>query len=141
LLPPTSADLARRIRAAAAAVDPPAVSAPGPETAAALPLLPRRRPAPEAESAPERTAPGLQHEDASDSNPPGALPRRTRNRAAVRESTPSVSAALADAELLDAEAARAAVEEFEAGVAEALRATTQNLPIIRASDEPEGIRP
>jgi hypothetical protein len=51
-----------------------------------------------------------------------------------------VSAALADAQLLDAEAARAAVEEFEAGVEEALR-ESQNLPIIRASDEPEGIRP
>jgi signal transduction histidine kinase len=140
MLPPTSADLARRIRAAAAAVEPPAVSPPGPEPAVALPLLPRRRPAPEAESAPERTAPGL-HDAGDDPNPPGALPRRTRNRAAVRESAPSVSAALADAELLDAEAARAAVEEFEAGVAEALRATTQNLPIIRASDEPEGIRP
>ena len=40
----------------------------------------------------------------------------------MRDSAPSVSAALADAQLLDAEAARAAVEEFEAGVEEALRA-------------------
>jgi hypothetical protein len=48
---------------------------------------------------------------------------------------------LADAQALDAEAARAAVEEFEAGVEEALRVSTQNLPTYRASDEPEGIRP
>jgi hypothetical protein len=79
-------------------------------------------------------------DDAVEPNGPGALPRRARNRSAIRESAPSVSAALADAQLLDAEAARAAVEEFEAGVEEALR-ESQNLPIIRASDEPEGIRP
>jgi signal transduction histidine kinase len=72
---------------------------------------------------------------------PEALPRRSRNRAAVRESAPSVSAFLADAHLLDAEAARAAVEEFEAGVEEAMRVSAQNLPTLRASDESEGIRP
>jgi len=59
----------------------------------------------------------------------------------VREAVPSVSAVLADAHLVDAEAARAAVEEFEAGVEEAMRVSAQNLPTLRASDEPEGIRP
>jgi len=107
---------------------------------AAPPLLPRRRHAPEAESVGEQTT-DYPADDAGGLNDPSPLPRRARNRSAVRESAPSVSAALADAQLLDAEAARAAVEEFEAGVEEALRASTQNLPIIRASDEPEGIRP
>ena len=141
VLPPTSADLARRIRAAAAHVEPPAATSA--ETAAvdafAPLLLPGRRRAPEAESVGERIA-AYPADDAVDLNEPSPLPRRARNRSAIRESAPSVSAALADAQLLDAEAARAAVEEFEAGVEEALR-ESQNLPIIRASDEPEGIRP
>jgi signal transduction histidine kinase len=141
VLPPTSADLARRIRAAAAHVEPPAAMSA--ETAAvdafAPPLLPSRRRAPEAESVGEQIA-AYPADDAGGLNDPSPLPRRARNRSAVRESAPSVSAALADAQLLDAEAARAAVEEFEAGVEEALR-ESQNLPIIRASDEPEGIRP
>jgi signal transduction histidine kinase len=136
--PSASAELARRIRAATSAAEPPAV-APAPQAPAAQPLLPRRRPAPEEPGVPQPAAQGSN--EPAEPNLPGALPRRTRNRAAVRESGPSVSAALADAQLLDAEAARAAVEEFEAGVEEALRATTQNLPIVRASDEPEGIRP
>ena len=142
VLPPTSADLARRIRAATAHVEPPAAASA--ESAAveafAPPLLPSRRRAPEAESVGERIA-AYPADDAGGLNEPSPLPRRARNRSAIRESAPSVSAALADAQLLDAEAARAAVEEFEAGVEEALRASTQNLPIIRASDEPEGIRP
>ena len=53
----------------------------------------------------------------------------------------SAPAALAPAHVLDAEAARAAVEEFEAGVEEALRVSAQNLSPLRASDEPEGLRP
>lgn len=132
VLPPTSADLARRIRAAATAAE-------APPDAFAPPLVPRRRTAAESEAALEPPPSGLG--DASDQNVPSALPRRNRNRGAIRESTPTMSAALADANLLDAEAARAAVEEFEAGVAEALRVSTQNLPTVRASDEPEGIRP
>jgi hypothetical protein len=141
VLPPTSADLARRIRAAAAHVEPPAAtSAESAEVDAfAPPLLPSRRRAPEAESVGEQIA-ARPADDTVELNEPSPLPRRARNRSAVRESAPSVSAALADAQLLDAEAARAAVEEFEAGVEEALR-ESQNLPIIRASDEPEGIRP
>jgi signal transduction histidine kinase len=138
VLPPTSADLARRIRAAAASAGADAPAAAPADRAAAQPLLPRRRFAPEAEAVPE---PPSRDGEAIDPNLPSALPRRTRNRAAVRESAPAVSATLADANLLDAEAARAAVEEFEAGVAEALRVSTQNLPTVRASDEPEGIRP
>ncbi|MBR7837871.1 HAMP domain-containing protein [Actinospica durhamensis] len=71
-----------------------------------------------------------------------ALPRRTRANAALRdEPAPSASAATAPAHVLDAEAARAAVEEFEAGVEEALRVSAQNLSPLRASDEPEGLRP
>ena len=72
---------------------------------------------------------------------PTALPRRSRSRAAVREPALPASAPLAAAHRLDAEAARAAVEEFEAGVEEALRVSAQDLPTLRASDEPEGIRP
>ncbi|HET9171812.1 MAG TPA: ATP-binding protein [Actinospica sp.] len=136
-LPPTSADLARRIRAAAAAAPPAAPPEPTALQALTAPLLPRRRSAPDAES----TDPAAPAGDSA-ATEPSPLPRRARNRSAVRESAPSVPAALADAQLLDAEAARAAVEEFEAGVEEALRASgTQELPIIRASDEPEGIRP
>ena len=71
-----------------------------------------------------------------------ALPRRTRANSAVRdEPAPSASAPLAPAHVLDAEAARAAVEEFEAGVEEALRVSAQNLSPLRANDEPEGLRP
>ncbi|MBR7831450.1 hypothetical protein KDK95_34450 [Actinospica sp. MGRD01-02] len=148
VLPPTSADLARRIRAAAAS-SPAATRGQGaqaggqtehnPAEASAPPLVPRRRTAPEADTASEFAARGAQ--EPVGATEPSPLPRRTRNRSAVRESTPQVPAALADAQLLDAEAARAAVEEFEAGVEEALRASAQDLPIVRASDEPEGIRP
>ena len=91
------------------------------------------------QTAPDRIAPDLA--PAAAPAEPEALPRRSRNRSAVRESAPSVTAFLADAHLLDAEAARAAVEEFEAGVEEAMRVSAQNLPTLRASDEPEGIRP
>jgi hypothetical protein len=59
----------------------------------------------------------------------------------VREPALPAAPALAAAHRLDAEAARAAVEEFEAGVEEALRVSAQDLPTLRASDEPEGIRP
>ena len=149
-----SAELARRIRAAAsgpsalgaAATSPPTAAGPVPDPAAfaspeaLAPLLPRRRHAPEAEAELPSAAPTAGPE-AADANALSALPRRSRTRASVRESAPAASAALADAHLLDAEAARAAVEEFEAGVAEALRVSSQNLPTLRASDEPEGIRP
>jgi signal transduction histidine kinase len=132
-----SADgFARRLRAAAA-------EAPlfEPEQANDASPLPRRRAAPEParpEALAEPPAPAPAPEpDAA----PGALPRRSRTRAALREPAPSVASMLADAHLLDAEAARAAVEEFEAGVEEAMRVSAQNLPTLRASDEPEGIRP
>lgn len=140
-----SAELARRLRAATSA-QPPAPEPTPTAEAPAQPLLPRRRIAPEAEAVPPFAGPEAAPETQADPAPTDAdgltvLPRRARNRAAIRESMPSASAALADAHLLDAEAARAAVEEFEAGVEEALRVSAQNLPTLRASDEPEGIRP
>jgi signal transduction histidine kinase len=126
-------ELARRIREAVA----PHAPAPAGATEATLETpMPQLRGLPLAGS--ERaTASRPQPQPAE----PEALPRRSRNRAAVRESAPSVSAFLADAHLLDAKAARAAVEEFEAGVEEAMRVSAQNLPTLRASDESEGIRP
>jgi signal transduction histidine kinase len=100
----------------------------------AAPLLPRRRTAPS-------PAPASAEGPAPDAVLT-ALPRRTRANAALRdEPAPSASAAQAPAHVLDAEAARAAVEEFEAGVEEALRVSAQNLSPLRASDEPEGLRP
>ena len=125
------AELARRLRAASAAEALAEPTAP-PETVA--PPLSRRYREPVPEPEPQASAP-------ESAEPLGALPRRSRSRAAVREPGPGVSAMLADAHLLDAEAARAAVEEFEAGVEEAMRVSAQNLPTLRASDEPEGIRP
>lgn len=114
-------------------------------------VLPVRRPRPPRSAgtaAPEAApAPGPARTPVSaDGSAPDAvltaLPRRTRANAAVRdEPAPSASAALAPAHVLDAEAARAAVEEFEAGVEEALRVSAQNLSPLRASDEPEGLRP
>jgi len=126
-------ELARRLRAAAA-------EAPlfEPEQATDASPLPRRRTVPEPELLAEPVAPP---EPEPADVAPGALPRRSRTRAALREPAPSVASILADAHLLDAEAARAAVEEFEAGVEEAMRVSAQNLPTLRASDEPEGIRP
>jgi hypothetical protein len=82
-----------------------------------------------------------QQPDLAGESAPAVLPRRSRGRSALREPAPSVASILADAHLLDAEAARAAVEEFEAGVEEAMRVSAQNLPMLRASDESEGIRP
>jgi signal transduction histidine kinase len=132
-----SPDLARRIRAAVDGVE--AAPVPAVQTAPDAPLLPRRRsPGDDAvtttSDTPDQAAPAAE-------GLPMALPRRSRNRATVREPAPPASAALAAAHRLDAEAARAAVEEFEAGVEEALRVSAQNLPTLRASDEPEGIRP
>jgi len=118
-----SAGLARRIRAAVDAAEGAEASSP----LAGPPTLPSRRAA--------APAAGTQ-----DGPAPVALPRRSR--AAVREPAPTQpTAGLAAAHQLDAEAARAAVEEFEAGVEEALRASAQDLPTLRASDEPEGSRP
>jgi signal transduction histidine kinase len=127
-----SPGLARRIRAA---VDATATDADAPDA-----LLPSRRRSPG--DGPAGTNPDTpdQAEDSAE-GPPTALPRRSRTRAAVREPAPPASAALAAAHRLDAEAARAAVEEFEAGVEEAMRVSAQDLPTLRASDEPEGIRP
>jgi hypothetical protein len=142
-----SADgFARRLRAAAAEAPPFE-----PEQAIDASPLPRRRSVPEP-VAPEPVAelpapipalaPTPAPEPEAEQAAPGApLPRRSRTRAALREPAPSVASMLADAHLLDAEAARAAVEEFEAGVEEAMRVSAQNLPTLRASDEPEGIRP
>ena len=126
-------ELARRLRAAAAEAPPFE-----PEQATDASPLPRRRGVPEPELLAEPSAPP---EPEPADSAPGTLPRRSRTRAAVREPAPSVASILADAHLLDAEAARAAVEEFEAGVEEAMRVSAQNLPTLRASDEPEGIRP
>ena len=132
-----SPGLARRIRAA---VDATVADGDAPTAAAAdaAALLPRRRsPGDDAVTNPDTPDPA----DSSAEGLPTALPRRSRSRAAVREATPLASAGLAAAHQLDAEAARAAVEEFEAGVEEAMRVSAQNLPTLRASDEPEGIRP
>jgi len=122
------AEIARRLRAATAAE---ALAEPTAPPEPVAPPLSRRYREPEPEAPATESAEAL----------PGALPRRSRSRAAVREPGPGVSAMLADAHLLDAEAARAAVEEFEAGVEEAMRVSAQNLPTLRASDEPEGLRP
>ena len=132
-------EFARRLRAAAA-------EAPlfEPEQATDASPLPRRRAAAdlvEPEQLAEPPAPIPAPEPEVETAPGAPLPRRSRTRAAVREPAPSVASMLADAHLLDAEAARAAVEEFEAGVEEAMRVSAQNLPTLRASDEPEGIRP
>ena len=136
--------------------------APAPENAP--PALPRRTNGAPAEDAASTTAPSpaepghtTEYAASDDAAPahteppqpaaiaaegaPTALPRRSRSRAAVREPAPPATAPLAAAHRLDAEAARAAVEEFEAGVEEALRVSAQDLPTLRASDEPEGIRP
>ena len=133
-----SADaLARKLRAAAAKAP---LFEPEQAVDADLSPLPRRRNVPEPEALAEPEPPAAPEPEPADVAP-GALPRRSRSRAALREPAPSVASILADAHLLDAEAARAAVEEFEAGVEEAMRVSAQNLPTLRASDEPEGIRP
>jgi hypothetical protein len=144
----TSAELARRLRAAALAAEaeaeaPPKALEQDPNAAP----LPRRRTEPEPEPPAEPLAPvsapasAPQQPDLAGESAPAVLPRRSRGRSALREPAPSVASILADAHLLDAEAARAAVEEFEAGVEEAMRVSAQNLPMLRASDESEGIRP
>jgi two-component sensor histidine kinase len=101
----------------------------------------RRDPAPGPDGAATANPHTLEPAASAEGAPTAALPRRSRARAAVRDPAIPAAPALAAAHRLDAEAARAAVEEFEAGVEEALRVSAQDLPTLRASDEPEGIRP
>jgi hypothetical protein len=74
------------------------------------------------------------------SGPPPALPRRVRS-AREGQSQPGGGVrpgiSLASPASLDADAARAAIEEFEAGVDQALRDSAHDLPIRRRPAAPD----
>jgi signal transduction histidine kinase len=105
---------------------------------------PARQSAAPAATAPTPTAPGP--------SAPPLLPRRVRGNRSPQPSGGRQGVTLAPATALDAEAARAAIEEFEAGVDQALRdsaaglpvrppAATANAPVAGDTDEEKGERP
>lgn len=110
-------------------------AAPAPRTVPTPPMPEQRREQSSAVSAglPQR-ANGREREGSMAQRPP-TLPRRVRGvRSAQAAEGARQSVSLAPAAALDAEAARAAIEEFEAGVDQALRDSAQGL-VIRPPGE------
>jgi signal transduction histidine kinase len=104
-------------------------AAPAPRTVPTPPMPePRREQAVAAAGLPQRT--GRDREGSMAQRPP-TLPRRVRGNRSPQPTAGSgrQSVSLAPAAALDAEAARAAIEEFEAGVDQALRDSAQGLAV------------
>ncbi len=116
-----SVELAERTTGAAAA-------APAPRTVPTPPMPEQRR---DREAAVTTGLPQRRDREGTMAQRPPTLPRRVRSARAPQPAPgggrPGVS--LAPAAALDAEAARAAIEEFEAGVDQALRDSAQSLPV------------
>lgn len=104
-------------------------SAPAPRTVPTPPMPEQRRDqeTPVAAGLAPRPA-GRQLEGSMAQRPP-TLPRRVRGAGPAPQTSAAGGISLAPATQLDAEAARAAIEEFEAGVDQALRDSAQGLPI------------
>jgi signal transduction histidine kinase len=104
-------------------------SAPAPRTVPTPPMPEQRREQASAVAAlPQRTT---REREGSMAQRPPTLPRRVRGSRAAQPAPGGArqGVSLAPAAALDAEAARAAIEEFEAGVDQALRDSAQGLPV------------
>jgi hypothetical protein len=94
-----------------------------------MPEQRRDQETPVAAGLPQRS--GSDRREGSMAQRPPTLPRRVRGATAGPQpaSGGRQGVSLAPASELDAEAARAAIEEFEAGVDQALRDSAQSLPV------------
>jgi signal transduction histidine kinase len=108
----------------------PTSSAPAPRTVPTPPMPEQRREQPQQLQPTAAGLPQRQARDGSDDGPPSAplLPRRVRGTRTQSPSPVKQGVSLAPVQL-DAEAARAAIEEFEAGVDQALRESARELPV------------
>ena len=104
-------------------------AAPAPRTVPTPPMPEQRREPAAVAALPQR---GSREREGSMAQRPPTLPRRVRSQRGPQPAGGGVvrqGVSLAPAAALDAEAARAAIEEFEAGVDQALRDSAQGLPI------------
>jgi signal transduction histidine kinase len=114
-------------------------AAPAPRTVPTPPMPEQRREQTAVASLPQRTA---REREGSMAQRPPTLPRRVRTaRAAQPAGGTRQGVSLAPAAALDAEAARAAIEEFEAGVDQALRDSAQGLPLRPPGGTPYAPQP
>lgn len=116
----------------AARLGPLAGSAPAPRTVPTPPMPePRREPQPGPAGLPQRGNREADNAPRPPTAPPSApvLPRRVRSARPQNPPLTQHAVSLAPAVELDAEAARAAIEEFEAGVDQALRESASGLPV------------
>ena len=92
---------------------------------------PRREPQPGPAGLPQRGNREADNAPRPPTAPPSApvLPRRVRSARPQNPPLTQHAVSLAPAVELDAEAARAAIEEFEAGVDQALRESASGLPV------------
>jgi signal transduction histidine kinase len=103
-------------------------AAPAPRTVPTPPMPEQRREQSAVAALPQRST---REREGSMAQRPPTLPRRVRGQRGPQPSPVGgrQGVSLAPAAALDAEAARAAIEEFEAGVDQALRDSAQGLPI------------
>jgi signal transduction histidine kinase len=104
-------------------------SAPAPRTVPTPPMPEQRRDRETAVAAGLAPRPAGRQLEGSMAQRPPTLPRRVRGAAPAPQTSSGGGVSLAPAQELDAEAARAAIEEFEAGVDQALRDSAQGLPL------------